>query len=244
MSYLKTWFGLRSIAGRIRRMPRRARAVREVRAQGSWEAMAKYLQNRARLVAVLDAPVLLQDAEIALLARYAAGAKKTVVEIGAAYGGSSLIMLTHLQGGARLYSLDPFIQDSMGQFQATESTCRRCVKNAIVALGDPKRTEQWTLIPQYSFDVMKTWAQKIDMIFIDGDHAYESVKKDFEDWLSFVERGGYMLFHDSRRREGTPDGSYDKGWPGPTRLVNELMSDSRVEFIESAESLSVFRKVA
>jgi len=111
---LKTWFGLRPIAGRLRRMPRRVRVLRATRAKGesSWKNIAKALENRARLVAILDAPVLLQDAEIALLAKYAALAQSTVVEIGAAYGGSSLIMLAHLRKDAHLYSLDPFVQDS------------------------------------------------------------------------------------------------------------------------------------
>ncbi len=128
----KTWFGLRILLGKVRRIPRRIRAIRAARAEGrgSWERIAKFLQNRARLVAILDAPVLLQDTEIVLLAKYAAGAGETVVEIGAAYGGSSLLMLAHLGKDAHLYSIDPFVQDSMAAFQATESGCKRCVTGA------------------------------------------------------------------------------------------------------------------
>lgn len=38
--------------------------------------------------------------------------------------------------------------------------------------------------------------QKLDMLFIDGDHSYEGVKKDFESYSKFVRSGGMVFFHD------------------------------------------------
>jgi cephalosporin hydroxylase len=35
-----------------------------------------------------------------------------------------------------------------------------------------------------------------DLLFIDGDHAYESVKKDFEMYSPLVKNGGIIAFHD------------------------------------------------
>jgi cephalosporin hydroxylase len=35
-----------------------------------------------------------------------------------------------------------------------------------------------------------------DLLFIDGDHAYESVKKDFEMYSPLVRKGGIIAFHD------------------------------------------------
>ena len=37
----------------------------------------------------------------------------------------------------------------------------------------------------------------IDILHIDGDHAYESVKKDFETWSKFVKDDGVILMHDT-----------------------------------------------
>lgn len=37
---------------------------------------------------------------------------------------------------------------------------------------------------------------KLDFLFIDGDHTYEGVKKDFEMYGSLVKRGGLVAFHD------------------------------------------------
>jgi predicted O-methyltransferase YrrM len=37
---------------------------------------------------------------------------------------------------------------------------------------------------------------KIDFLFIDGDHSYEGVKKDFDDYSSLIRPGGIIAFHD------------------------------------------------
>ena len=38
--------------------------------------------------------------------------------------------------------------------------------------------------------------KKIDVLFIDGDHSYEGVKRDFENYSPFVRKGGLIAFHD------------------------------------------------
>lgn len=38
--------------------------------------------------------------------------------------------------------------------------------------------------------------RKIDFLFIDGDHSYEGVKKDFEIFSKYVAVGGIIAFHD------------------------------------------------
>ncbi|UCD80007.1 MAG: class I SAM-dependent methyltransferase [Desulfobacterales bacterium] len=38
--------------------------------------------------------------------------------------------------------------------------------------------------------------QKIDFLFIDGDHTYEGVKQDFEMYQPLVKNGGLIAFHD------------------------------------------------
>ena len=37
---------------------------------------------------------------------------------------------------------------------------------------------------------------EIDFLFIDGDHSYEGVKKDWVMYSRFVKRGGLIAFHD------------------------------------------------
>ena len=37
---------------------------------------------------------------------------------------------------------------------------------------------------------------KLDFLFIDGDHSYDGVKRDFELWSSLVKIGGVIALHD------------------------------------------------
>jgi predicted O-methyltransferase YrrM len=38
--------------------------------------------------------------------------------------------------------------------------------------------------------------EKVDFLFIDGDHTYEGVKRDFEIYSPLVRKGGIVAFHD------------------------------------------------
>lgn len=41
----------------------------------------------------------------------------------------------------------------------------------------------------------------VDILFIDADHSYTSVKKDFQNYFNFVREGGIVAFHDIRNRK-------------------------------------------
>lgn len=67
---------------------------------------------------------------------------------------------------------------------------------------------------------------KLDFLFIDGDHSYAGVKQDFEDYAPFVKSGGIIAFHDIVERPVQPDIEVWRFW-------QELKHDYRCEeFIE------------
>lgn len=73
--------------------------------------------------------------------------------------------------------------------------------------------------------------QVIDVLFIDGDHRYEGVKKDIENWLPFVKKGGVIFFHD-----------FDETSPGVVQAVNEAFK--KVEtFKETVGNTSIGKVV-
>lgn len=41
------------------------------------------------------------------------------------------------------------------------------------------------------------YVENVDCLFIDADHSYYGVKKDFEYWFPKVVKKGYIIFHDS-----------------------------------------------
>ena len=68
-------------------------------------------------------------------------------------------------------------------------------------------------IKDTSFNAIKTWDREIDFIFIDGDHEYQSVVKDINNFIPYVKKGGLFAFHDYKER----------GKEGVRNAVNELI---------------------
>ena len=52
----------------------------------------------------------------------------------------------------------------------------------------------------------------IDVLFIDGDHTYQGVKKDFELWSPLVRPGGLIFFHDILPHKTVEHCEVDKLW--------------------------------
>ena len=164
-----------------------------------------------------------------------------VVEIGSFLGKSSVVLGKALKPkrNARLYCVDPF--DASGDshsehlyreiaqekkkslFERFEENVRRCgVRDQL----EPVRS--------FSHDAVRQWTRKIDFLFIDGNHAFDAVKHDFETWGAFVKPGGYIAFHDVLFDDsGNPQPPND----GPGRLIQDILSKiptwKKVSHVES-----------
>jgi len=42
----------------------------------------------------------------------------------------------------------------------------------------------------------RQWEEPIDLLFVDGDHAHEGVKRDIDAWVKHILVGGHVVFHD------------------------------------------------
>jgi predicted O-methyltransferase YrrM len=170
---------------------------------------------------------LTQNNEITAHVKYAASSNETIVEIGVLNGHTTKFILENTK--ANVYGIDPIIPDSMDSaLIGSEDKINELVT----------KFSNFTFIKDYSYNVVKNWDKKIDYIFIDGDHTYDAVKQDFEQWYPHVKVGGIISIHDSSANRGGPS-----FWPGPSKLADELISDVRVEYIETLTALTVFKKV-
>lgn len=154
-------------------------------------------------------------AERPVLKRWASG-KKNLVEIGVFEGASGSLFRSVMDRNAVLHLIDPFIPDSMNPSLQARMWMAR-INLARVRRGQVK----W--YKDYSYNVVKTWDEGIDFLFIDGDHTEKSCLQDWQSWSPFVQAGGVAIFHDARY--GSSEGKFWDGWEGPTRVVNRLFRE-------------------
>lgn len=181
---------------------------------------------------------LMTNAERQALDELGRRARRTAVEIGTFRGGSTCILSKALPRGATLYTIDPFVADSM------VPELRGSLARARWNVARNGRIDRVRFRKATSHDVAQGWERPVDLLFIDGDHQLEAVRRDFEDWERFVVDGGLVLFHDSNRPDLSSDDEWDLGWCGPTRLCNELKarSDGRYRHVAAIDSINVFEK--
>lgn len=145
----------------------------------------------------------------------------TCVEIGSAKGASTchigLALRENVHG--RLYAIDPHIMTHWNDQGAAESlpillrNLRTCgVENYV------------EVIRATSEEAARAWLQPIDLLFIDGDHSYSAVRRDWELFSPFVAPFGVVLFHDTLW-ELQPDAERGREDMGVPRFVEELRRD-------------------
>lgn len=167
------------------------------------------------------------DKEVFILKKYASFSNFGIVEIGVLDGETTREIATSSK--VPIYGIDPIIPDSMDE---------KLIGNEKNILNNLSFYKDFIFYKDFSFNVVKNFKHKFDLIFIDGSHIYEDVKRDFIDWFPLLEREGFICFHDS-----APIINSFQGWPGPIKLVKELKDNNSMIFIEVIDTLSIFKKL-
>jgi predicted O-methyltransferase YrrM len=147
--------------------------------------------------------------ERALLRELAAEAR-TIVEIGAFEGVTTRAIREAMPPDARLYAVDPFPPNRYGfnvQHGIFWSEVNRSANGRVV------------LLRQNSYQAITSWHEPIDLIYLDGDHSFEGVTRDFREWGHYVRPGGIILVHTSQQSPAKPVPTSC----GPYRLVHEVL---------------------
>jgi len=160
-------------------------------------------------------------------AKIAKQCKHGIVEIGVLYGDTSALLCKN--SNVPVYGIDPIIPDSMK---------KTLIGNLDVIKSKTQAFSYYTFIQDYSWNIATSFSFPFDYLFLDGDHQYESVLRDFNEWFPKLMIGGHIAFHDScMYRGGAPY------WPGPSKVADSCLTDPRLEYIESVYSLTVFKKL-
>lgn len=110
-----------------------------------------------------------------------------VAEIGVDYGSNAKNILNFLPI-KKLYLIDPYDDELDGM--AGEQRYKKAKKLLV------KYTNKIEFIKKKSIDALNDVPDALDFIYIDGNHEYESVKKDIELYFPRVKKGGILGGHD------------------------------------------------
>lgn len=143
---------------------------------------------------------------------------RVAVEIGSARGKSASYVGRALKenGSGKLYAIDPHTRTDWNDIESVDtlSLMRRNLKS----LGVESQVE---IVREMSHSVATRWSLPIDLLFIDGDHSYDGVKRDWELFSPFVTSFGLVVFHDTIW-DLRPDPRYSRADMGVPAFVEEL----------------------
>jgi len=130
-----------------------------------------------------------------------APANGLVVEVGSFRGRSTLCLATGIRrrGLGTVCAVDPHVYETLSE-----------LRENIRYFGLEAQVE---VMPGHSVHVAANWSRPIQAVFIDGDHALESVQADVAAWLPHLAPGGYLLLHDSTDLSG---------YEGPRQVASRL----------------------
>lgn len=138
---------------------------------------------------------------------------ESYLELGVGRGGSFLLN-TLFQPNLK----SSIAVDNSSYWQGDQS---KSIKEKLNWLGDKGISAFfWDMSTDEYFEPIKE-NTKWDCIFIDADHSYEGVRRDYENAMRHIKKGGYLIFHDIA----------SKSCPGVVRMWNEVKNKNSIEFI-------------
>jgi predicted O-methyltransferase YrrM len=142
-----------------------------------------------------DYPAIQIPSELAALGKILREHRpKFALEIGTASGGTLLFLTRLASPRATIVSVDL----PSGGFGGGYGEERKRQYQRFARLGQRLHLLQGDSHSHATFERVKgaIGDQHLDYLFIDGDHRYEGVKRDFEIYGPLVRRGGLIAFHD------------------------------------------------
>ncbi len=150
-----------------------------------------------------------------------------IVEVGS-YRGRSTVFLGKgsIDGfNTPVYAIDPhksFIGVLGGVFGPKDRTA------FYRAMLENECSDIVSLINLSSEQFSKSWSEKISLLWIDGDHSYDGVKRDFKCWLPNLHPSAVIAFDDAT----------DPAL-GPRKLIDELIASGKFSEVASVGKVVV-----
>ena len=162
--------------------------------------------------------------EVELLLKYSCDVA-IAVEIGCYEGSTTAALASNTKGA--IFSIDPFFNGRAGV----------CYGEWIAKLHCQRRKlNNVHFIKGFSFEVVHKFHNEIDFLFIDADHSYEAIKRDWNDWFPKMRRHGIIALHDCKQAINSPH------YLGSMRFYDEDIPEiTNIEQLDSVDSLVLFK---
>lgn len=178
---------------------------------------------------------LLSNNEAILLYNLARKAKNgVIVEIGS-FKGKSTICLGYGSKdghGIKVYAIDPHKGNLSYHEWELEKNSSPTILEFQKNISANREIKEY-IYPLYTTSelAIEEVTNKVDLVFVDGDHKYEGVLKDFKLWSQKLNEGGVIVFHDSF------------SWEGVIKVVNEELFGRNFVCLGFVNSITYFKKV-
>lgn len=153
----------------------------------------------------------------------------TILEIGTAQGGTLFLFTRMIDPNARIISLDLPQGKFGGGYEDIKipffTNFAQRNQRIFLVRADSHSPSSLSTVRSILKD------QQVDFLFIDGDHTYEGVKKDFQMYSPLVRKGGLIAFHDICRGPPELAGAVNKFWNEikPGYFHKEIVNSSNQE---------------
>lgn len=150
-----------------------------------------------------------------------------IVEVGSYRGRSTVFLARGSLDGYKVpvYAIDPH-QDYVGVLGGVFGPKDRGV--FFKAMLDNNCAEIVRLVNLSSEIISVGWQESVSLLWIDGDHSYDGVKRDFECWKHHLASEALIVFDDANDE-----------MLGPRLLINELTVTAEFEEIFKVGRMSV-----
>ncbi len=141
-----------------------------------------------------------------------------IVEIGSYIGQSTTMFANEAK---LVISVDPFMND----YDPNDGACHAADIPTVVYqkfLENIAPYNNIVHIKKTSDDAVGDIKEKVDLVYIDGIHTYEQVKKDIQNYTGLIKPGGYICGHD-----------YSDYWIGVKNAVDEAFGKPDLTFIDT-----------
>jgi predicted O-methyltransferase YrrM len=232
--YLPVSNAARTLRYRLRRLRGKPEAPAARLMQAPWTQVLKTSPIRLTETGKSDGNVRLSELAILALAASAVPPGSEIIEIGTFVGRTALNLAINAAPGVTIATLDlPAGQQSALQIEASErryvdkpapgARLRACdeiwagAARRVTQLRGDSATYDWS--PHHG---------RAGLVFVDGSHAYDYVRKDTDTAMRLVRPGGVVLWHD-----------YGV-WPGVNQALEELESGRHLGLVNIKGTSLVF----